>query len=246
MKKEISSLTHSLVRHVTLLRTDPAYRKTHQMMVIEGIKPVQEIPSGKIRQLIYLDEGIVRGLKADEKWQVTEPLLRKMSGMTHPEGVLAVVDQPAYMPLGDSKWVVALDGVSDPGNMGTLLRTALAFGWQTIFLLPGCCDPYNDKVLRSARGAHFHLKIAKGSSDELHKWVEENGVQSLVADLDGIKSEDVKKSSKRLLILGNEAHGPSEDVMQFSTKITLPMEGEIESLNVAVAGGILMYLLRKV
>ena len=86
--------------------------------------------------------------------------MKKISGMQTPEGLVVEIEMPKPAPLEGLKYLLALDGVSDPGNVGALLRTALALGWQGIFILDESCDPFNDKALRSARGATFRLPLA--------------------------------------------------------------------------------------
>lgn len=240
--KLITSLQHPLVKHLVKLRTDSRYRQEQQTLVVEGIKPIQELPS--MIKLLYTSScaDLAASLPGD-KWQVSEAVLQKVSGMESPEGMIAEVGFPPWRSLGQSRQVLALDGISDPGNMGTLLRTALALGWETVYFLPGGCDPFNDKTLRAARGAHFKLSLAKGTAEELQAWVKAESVQPLVADLQGIYPEKIPASLRRLLVLGNEAHGPSAAVHQFCQAVTVPMSQKIESLNVAIAGGILLYLL---
>ncbi len=241
--RSVTSLQHPLVKHLVKLRTDSAYRYASQVIVLEGLKPIQEV-STQITKLLYtpLCASFAASIPC-EKWQVTEAVLHKISGMTSPEGILAEIRMPPFVLLDKAKQVLALDGINDPGNVGTLLRTALALGWEAVYFLPGSCDPFNEKALRAARGAHFKLALAKGSAEQLHQWVLAQGVQPLVAGLNGSIPEEVAHAAKRLLVVGNEAHGASNSVRQFCQPLTIPMPGEMESLNVAVAGGILLYLL---
>lgn len=243
-ERSISSLQHPLVKHLVKLRADSTYRYEHQSLVLEGLKPIQEMSSSLIKLFYTADYASQAFNFSGEKWQITESILRKISGMTAPEGIIAVIRMPSFVELGKAKHVLALDGINDPGNMGTLLRTALALGWESVYFLPGCCDPFNEKVMRAARGAHFKLLLAKGSVDELKKWVRTENVQPLVADLEGKEPEHFSAAPKRLLVLGNEAHGASPAISKFCQPVTIPMSGKMESLNVAVAGGILLYLLR--
>lgn len=244
MKNEITSLQNPLIKHLLKLRTDSDYRHEHQALVIEGVKPVREVPSSSIQKIIYSDPSLIHGIKCSEQWLVTDSIMKKISGMVSPEGVLAEVKMPAFLSLAGCKSVVALDGINDPGNMGTLLRTALALGWEAVYLLPNCCDPFNEKVMRAARGAQFKLRLGKGTVDELMQLIKEKKWQPLAADIEGSSPEKIPLAKNRLLILGNEARGVSNDIAAFCTKVTIPMPGEMESLNVAVAGGILMYLLK--
>lgn len=241
----ISSLQHPLVKHLVKLRDNSTYRYEQQSLLLEGPKPIQEV-SVSIMRLFYTPAyaSFADTIKIPEKWQITEPILHKISNMPAPEGLLAEVRLPPFQHLAQDPLVVALDGISDPGNLGTLMRTALALGWEAIYLLPGSCDVFNEKVLRAARGAHFKLKLIKGSVEQLVQWVQTERVQALVADIQGIKPEQVTHAPRRLLVLGNEAHGASPAMQRLCQAVTIPMPGDMESLNVAVAGGILFYLLK--
>ncbi len=240
--QSISSLQNPLIKHLINLRNDREYRYSQKSIIIEGIKPVIEV-AGFIKKLICIESTAHIDIEVPEKWIVTDAIMKKISGMTSPEGVLAEVQMPTLSALKGVKSVVALDGINDPGNLGTLIRTALALGWEGIFILPNSCDPFNEKAIRAARGAHFRIPIALGKAEELKTLIEKNKLEPFVADLQGTYPEDLEKSSGRLLVLGNEAHGASEEVKRLCSKVTIPMPGEMESLNVAVAGGILMYLL---
>lgn len=221
---------------------DGDYRNEHQALVLEGYKPIQEV-SGHIKKLLISESAeALAHIPAPEKIVVSDAVMKKISGMSSPEGVLAEVQMPPFADYHQWDYMLVLDGINDPGNMGTLLRTALALGWDGVFLLPNSCDPYNEKALRAARGAHFKLPLAKGTTTDLEKL---KGFQPLVADLQGSDPQTLPAAKKRWLVLGNEAQGPSPLVKGFCQPVSLPMEGEMESLNVAVAGGILLYLLRK-
>jgi TrmH family RNA methyltransferase len=241
----LTSLQHPLVKHFVKLRIDSAYRHDAQVIVLEGLKPIQEVSTHIIKLFYTLPYASFAASIPCEKWQITEAILHKISGMSSPEGILAEIRMPPFVLLGKVKQVLALDGISDPGNIGTLLRTALALGWEAVYFLPGCCDPFNEKAVRAARGAHFKLALARGTAEQLHQWVLSHGAQPLVADLKGNAPEEVVSAARRLLVLGNEAHGASALIRQFCQPVTILMPGEMESLNVAVAGGILLYLLSK-
>jgi RNA methyltransferase, TrmH family len=242
-KKWISSLQNPLVKHLIKLRNDAAYRYEQQSLVIEGIKPVQEV-APFIKKLIYAENSSFPSLNIGEEWTVSDAVFNKISGMSSPEGVLAEVKMPSFSALKGLKFIVALDGINDPGNLGTLLRTALALGWEGAFILPNSCDLFNEKALRSARGAHFRLPLLKGTAQDLKQLINDNGLKAVVGDLRGCPPDQLSTNQGKLLVLGNEAHGASEEIKAFCTKVTIPMPGEMESLNVAVAGGILMYILR--
>lgn len=243
MKKVITSLQHPEVKHWTKLRKESDYRKENQRVLIEGKKLIAEFPL-KIFKIIKIS-SVVCQVESEETWEVTEEIMKKISGVQSPEGLMAEVAIPSPASLNQLTPILALDRISDPGNMGTLLRTALAFGWKGVFILNNSCDPYNDKTVRAAKGAQFKLPLQFGSESDLKKLVEANKLQAYVADLEGMAPEKISKTTPRVLILGNEAEGPSKGLLNFCKKISLPMQGEMESLNVSIAGGILMYLLRQ-
>jgi TrmH family RNA methyltransferase len=118
-------------------------------------------------------------------------------------------------------------------------------GWEGAFLVGEGCDPFNEKALRAARGATFRLPLRTGSWDELQALATENHWVPLVADLDGKAPSSFHEIKQGILVLSNESHGPSDAALRFCQKVSIPMSGKMESLNVAVAGGILMYALKK-
>jgi len=243
MTHTLSSLQHPLVKHLVKLRLDSGYREEHQALILEGAKPIQEM-KGDVQKLLYTPSyAPFASSFLGEKWEITDAILNKISGVISPEGVIAEVRMPPFVSIAQARRVLALDGINDPGNMGTLLRTALALGWDTVYFLPDSCDPFNEKAIRAARGAHFKLSLAKGTGDQLREWAQHHHVQSVVADIKGEGPGKLPIAERRLLVLGNEAHGASPAIRQFCQPITISMSGEMESLNVAVAGGILLYLL---
>ncbi|MCE2983230.1 MAG: RNA methyltransferase [Parachlamydia sp.] len=240
----ITSLHHPYVKHLVKLQKDNSYRQACQTIILEGAKPIKEVMPF-VKALIYTSAYLPHlTMHAREEWHVTEEIVKKITTTVTPEGLLAEVHMPRFSSLEQASHLLALDGVSDPGNLGTLMRTALALGWDGLFLLPGCCDPYNEKVLRAARGAHFKLAMRKGSLEELNRLVQKNQIQKLAADLEGRSPSQIPPAKKRLLMLGNEGRGLSGEALAGSLPVTIPMPGEMESLNVAVSGGILLYLLK--
>lgn len=245
MLKQITSVQNPLIKHLVKLRKNTDYRHEHKSLVIEGIKLVQEICARlPPKTLLVSDESLIpEGIRADNIFVVSEDVMQKTSGMESPEGILAEVPMPKPDPLQNKRYIIALDRISDPGNLGTLLRTALALGWEGAFILDEGCDPYNEKALRAARGATFHLPLATGRWKDLQNIIKKNQLTPVAADL---KGKDIKGFGHKggvLLVLGNEAQGISAEAKEICEKVTIPMPGEMESLNVSVAGGILMYSL---
>jgi len=236
--KEITSAQHPLVKHWVHLRQNSQYRKDEKRILLEGKNAVQDIAkSHSLQRLIIKDKANI--LDAEEIFLVTDAIMQKISGTEHPEGVIAELEMPQNRPLTSVKRVLVFDRIQDPGNLGTLIRSAVAFGWDGAFLLQGSCDPYNDKALRAAKGATFLLPIQMGSWDDLKKVITENGLQLVVAALEGAKPSPCRSIA---LVLGNEAQGALVPESFSPQKVSLAMQGPMESLNVAVAGSILLYL----
>uniref|UniRef100_A0A383WFA6 tRNA/rRNA methyltransferase SpoU type domain-containing protein n=1 Tax=Tetradesmus obliquus TaxID=3088 RepID=A0A383WFA6_TETOB len=164
--------------------------------------------------------------------------------------------------------LLVLEAVQDPGNLGTLLRCAAAFGWDAVWLLPGCCDPFNDKALRASRGAALRWPLAAGSLQELLELVQQRGMLLLAAHpedplqqqpgsspgdvkgVDALSGSNTASAGKQqqqqqpvCLVLGTEGAGLSDEVLAVATPLAVPMSGRMESLNVGVAGAILMFAL---
>lgn len=244
--RRVTSGNHPLVKHLVRLRQNRDYRYEHKSLVIEGIKPVDELGRHvRFKLIITYNEAMIPiGAEADEILIVNDTVMKKVSGMQAPEGLVVEIAMPEPASLEGLKYILALDGVGDPGNLGALLRSALALGWQGVFILDDSCDPFNDKALRAARGATFRLPLAWGSLEQLKEIVNANQLTPLVADINGTELSKLTDYKAVLLVMGNEAHGPSVGVKEFCQAITIAMPGSMESLNVSVAGGIMMYALR--
>ena len=177
-----------------------------------------------------------------------EKIIRQISDSLNDQGIIALAPIPDYKKYDDPpKRAIYLDGISDPGNMGTILRTAAWFGIKSIFRSPKCVDPFNSKVVRSALGAHFYFSHFEVTSEEkvLGDYTKA-GMEIFGSDMKGspIKSLNLQTAKGWILILGNEAHGLGELAQTFITStISIPGIEGMESLNVSVAGGILLHTL---
>lgn len=247
MNTKITSLQNPLVKHLIKVRQNTDYRYDHESVVIEGVKTVSEVGlSHPIKTIVVCDPSFIPPtIKADHVYIVTEGVMNKISGMKTPEGIIAEVSMPKPVSLKGKRRILVLDNVSDPGNVGTILRTALAFKWGGVFIISESCDPFNEKALRASRGAAFRIPLSFGSWEDVKKLVANDNLHPLVADLDGKDFTAIKPQNGVLLVLGNEASGPSDEAKKLCEKISIPMPGKMESLNVSVAGGILMYALRE-
>ena len=244
--KEITSLQNPLIKHLVKLRDDRKYRYEKKKVVIEGKKIVEELLLQYAQGFLFVTDPLLVPKEARGKdcYLVTKDILKKISGVQAPEGVIAELPFPPEADFEKVNYLLALDGVSDPGNLGTLLRSALALGWDGVFILNNCCDPFNDKALRAAKGATFKIPIKSGSWEELESIASKNGLIPLAADIKGDDAGKLDHLQKVLLVLGGEAKGLSEKTREICRTITVPISSRMESLNVSTAGGIIMYLLK--
>lgn len=169
---------------------------------------------------------------------VTPEIMEKISSVKTPQGIVSLCSMKEEKEIASNR-VLYLDDISDPGNMGTLLRTALAFGYKDVIVSKGCCSVYNEKVLLASQGAIFDLNISTDQDNILSNL---KGYSIYATEIKGSKNlNEIKASPKHVLVLGNEAHGVSEKILSLaSERIRIDIK-DIESLNVAVAGGIAMY-----
>jgi TrmH family RNA methyltransferase len=182
----------------------------------------------------------VQSAGAELLW-VTEEVVAALSETVTPQGVVAVVGQNQQPLPVQRSLVLILDGVGDPGNGGTLLRSATAAGVDLVLFGPGSVDAYNQKCLRAGMGAHFRLPLRQCATWE--------GVMALLGDLPlfvadaqaDLAYDQVDWQQPAGLILGNEANGPSPAARHASHPIAIPMPGAMESLNVAIAGSVILF-----
>lgn len=239
----ITSAQNAMVKYLFKLRTNHDFRQHEGSVVLEGATLIEEVSRIVTPKKLWVShpEAIPKSLKEFPHQLVTEEIIKKIAGGLHPEGIIAEFPLPKPQTFKDPQRMLVLDRVSDPGNLGTLLRSALAFGWDAVFLIRGGCDPFNDKVLRASKGALFHLPYHEGTWKEAQEWISKFSLTPVAADIKGMALRDFKIPSKIALILGNESQGISEEIRRASTGVTIPMKGKMESLNVAVAGGIMMH-----
>ena len=243
-QREILSLQHPIVKHFVKLRKSRAFRQTEKSALIVGTKLVKEIAAHFPLKTLLVERGAdLLRVNAAQVFLVTPGIMKKITGVEEPEPYAAEIALPERADISDKKFLLVLDGIADPGNLGTLMRTALALGWEGVFICEGSADPFNEKALRAAKGATFHLPICTGTHEELSQLIKKRKMSVYVADMHGtnIAREEIK--TPLALILGSEARG-----VQFAAKeahkVAIPMRPKMESLNVAVAGSILMYLMR--
>lgn len=235
----ISSLQHPLVKRLVKLRDNKAFRTQENSVLIVGVTLVSDVAARMpLKTLISVDP---LPFNAKESYLAPPNVLEKIINISSHDLVAAEVELPKQSSLEKCKTIVILDGLSDPGNVGTVLRTAVALGWEGAFLTPKTADPYNDKALRAARGAPLFLPLRQGSYEELKKLVQTNGMNVYIADVEGKKLTDVAFKKPLALVLGHETEGPSPETKALGQAVSIPMTNQMESLNVATAAAILMY-----
>lgn len=237
-------------------------RERQGLFVAEGLRTVEELLRSRLSlrglltapelqetergaALLALARG--RGLPVE---QVTASEFASAAETDSPQGVLAVA-AASERPLGelepsDSLRVLVLDAVQDPGNVGTMLRTAAALGATATFSLPGTVDLWNAKVVRSAMGAHFHHPTSSGTWDDLDAFRRARSVTVWAADAAGESIQGLRPPERLALVVGNEGSGLTAPSRARADRlVALPISAAVESLNVAVAAGILLYELRR-
>lgn len=161
-----------------------------------------------------------------------------------PQGIAAVVSLPdPRAAIGPFRYGLLLDGISDPGNAGTLLRSAAAAGIELVMAAPGTADLWSPKVVRAAMGAHFRLRLAREAKEkEIDRWAASAAVRVVADASAGLDYTDADLSGPLLVIVGSEAHGPSPNAVELANiAVRIPMAAGVESLNAAVAGSIILF-----
>lgn len=236
----IASLHNPLVKHFVKLREEKHYRWEQRSVLITGYKLVQEVAARRPPKQWIVTEPCPMFITGKVQ-HVTPTVMKKITGLPSPEPIAAEFPLPEPQSLTHKAPLLALDGIRDPGNLGTLIRTALALGWSGVFFLPTCVDLFHEKALRSARAAPFYFPWQIGSWDELHQIAEMGNLKTYIADTEGDSIQTLQPSSQILLVLSNEAQGVQSHAKKNGYTITIPICGDMESLNVAIAGAILMY-----
>lgn len=255
-------LSKARERQIRSLRQSKLRRRAG-LVLVEGIRAVSDTlaSSASVRYAVASPdlahhpggEELAHTLQraAFELHRVGSDVLRALSDTESPQGVLLVTEEP-LPELGepvDEVRVLVLDGVQDPGNVGTIVRTARAFGLDAVIALAGTADLWSPKAVRAAAGATFHVPSVHLTADALQRWTRAHEVPILVADASGtpvstLSSRDGSAMDRWALILGREGGGPGEAMRSAADRVVaIPMLGGGDSLNVAVSAGILLYSL---
>ena len=249
----ITSSQNSKVKWIRQLQESSRERRQAGVFVVEGVRLVEEalFRGWPARLILYSEEisergkSVVQGFlqKSVETYEVASSVLRSASDTDTPQGLLAVLQAQA-LPIPEAlDFVFVPDSVRDPGNLGTMLRTAAATGVQAVLIPPGTVDPFSPKVLRSAMGAHFCLPVLVQDWNSLKELVQRHALHSFLAAAGAAAVyTSVNFTQPLAVIVGGEAEGASQEAQLIANEtIQIPMSGQVESLNAAVAAAVLFY-----
>lgn len=249
---EITSTTNEKVKDIKALLTKKG-RTEQKRFIAEGIKCVQEaiLYAPKLIKIVLVDKNYLRAYENIIKqakmlgadiYTVPQHVLQAVSDVKTPQGVAAVLAFYEGRIEKDAKFLVALDNMQDPANVGAIIRTADAAGADGVVLSLDCADPYSPKALRASMGSIFHIGILKADLKQALNRYKEEGFTLCAADLSGEETLALENRDKICLVVGNEANGISGGVLDLcQVKARIPIYGRAESLNAAVAAGILLY-----
>ncbi len=252
----ITSAQNSKIKLARALLSSKKERTAINRFVVEGIRLAEEaIHAGLVPEIILYssalsDRGknLVANLDSSNNQieEVESSLLNRVSNTRTSQGILMILKTPHLEIPRNPDPVLALDDIRDPGNLGTILRSAWAAGFQATLLTPQCADAFSPKVVRAGMGAHFNLPIRTMEPQEIQifcKIHRRPPLLILLADLqNGQPCWDADLTAPLCLIIGSEAEGAGKSIRKITEKnIFIPMQGDAESFNAAVAAGILMY-----
>ncbi|MGO3732869.1 MAG: TrmH family RNA methyltransferase [Vagococcus sp.] len=252
--KSIESIKNERIKDIKKLEKKK-YRDSFNQYVIEGEHLVEEALAYQkhaIDTVIVTKEGLekyphlVSQFDDNKGLVVTEEILLHLSTLPTPQPIMAIVNKNQSTEIDrPTEHVLILDRVQDPGNVGTMIRTADAAGFKKVIIGQGCADVYSPKVVRSMQGSQCHLTIVETDLLEEISILKHQGYQLLGTELNeqAISYKNVIPSEKMAIVMGNEGHGVSRDVLnETHSNVYIPIKGQAESLNVAIAAGILMFM----
>jgi RNA methyltransferase, TrmH family len=236
-------------------------REKHSLFVAEGVRSVEELVRSKLKvrgalvapQLKSAPRGEALRRKLDEIGvevaEITEKDFRSAAETESPQGVIAIGEVPSRsldtLVIPDVCRILVLDAVQDPGNVGTIVRTAAGLGATATVALPGTVDLWNPKVIRSSMGAQFQHPAFHVDWETFWKFAEANGIELWAADAQGEPVDSGRAVRRLAIVVGNEGSGLNPEIRAKAHRtVSLPIAKSIESLNVAVAAGIILYELR--
>lgn len=249
MTEYLSSRQNPLLKHIKKLRSNRAYRCEQREFLADGTKLVEEALrwSADLRVLVLAQGVAVEGVPDTVRTVIVpQAVMNDLSRMETPQGALAVCGMPQERPFAVRPGMLALDGIQDPGNLGTILRTADALDVPVV-LTEGCADPYNEKTVRASMGAVLRTPPVQTSRAALTEACREAGVRlcvtALQQDAQDIRSVEL---SGCVTVIGSEGRGVSPELLEAAElSAVIPMSARCESLNAAIAAAIVMWQMRR-
>ena len=239
----ISSLDNKKIKNYSKL-LQKKYRDTDNLFIVEGEHLVKEAYQSKVLVEVIMCEGYDIDIDVPITY-VTYEVIKKLSNTLNPQKIMGICKKIENKDIGDK--VLILDGIQDPGNLGTIIRSSVAFNINTIILSNNSVDIYNDKVLRATEGMIFKVNIIRDDIVKIINKLKEENYIIYGTKVDG--GEDINNiisPSKYALVMGNEGAGVSNEVLSLCDKyLYIPMNKNCESLNVGVATSIILFSLNK-
>ena len=235
---EITSKNNPKIKEACALRMKKE-RIEKGLFLMEGLKNLEmALKYGEV-QTIFTSVGLPKIGQDIDTYKVNDDIIKKLAYSDNPEGVVFVCK--ALNPKKNKKdyhKIIYLDKINDPGNLGTIIRTAVAFNYDAVVLSPGTVDPYNEKALAASKGAIFAIDVFY---DDIDSYSSDHQIVVSALSCQAIPLSKAKKEKDLVLVLGSESHGVSSEIIAKAHQIVkIEMSDNIDSLNVAVAAGILM------
>ena len=244
---QITSRQNPLIKHIRKLCADAAYRREVGLYVADGWKLLDDaLRSGVVPQTVVAAEKAVLPALPPETRVITVPnaLMDSLSFTDTPQGVLFTCKIPTPPSVPErGRWLL-LDRIQDPGNVGSILRTAEAFGLDGVLLTNGCADPFSPKAVRAAMGATFRLTVLCRGDFQSPVGVHSTPLPLIITDMGGETVREFPRDC--VVILGNEGAGVSAELREMASRtISIPMKGKAESLGVAAAAAVICWEMSK-
>ena len=249
----ITSTSNPQVKHLLQLQKKSKARNEEGVFVVEGLRMFVEVPKERVEK-VYVSETFYYKKKHELSWEefpleiLSDSVFKHVSDTQTPQGVLCIVKRKQY-DLGtlldiENPHFMVLDNLQDPGNLGTIVRTAEGAGVDAVFMSRDCVDIYNPKTIRSTMGSIYRMPtIYIEDTVKLLELFKEKGIKSYAAHLDGKNSYDKEDyCTGTAILIGNEGNGLRDEVSnKADIWVRIPMEGQVESLNAAIAASVLMF-----
>ena len=246
----ITSTSNETIKYFISLN-DKKTRMNAKRFIVEGYHLVNEASKTNLLEaIISTDEKELKKINNVKRYLVNDAIINKIATTKDPQNILGIVKMLDHnitnlLPIikGNKTKLIMLDDVNDPGNLGTIIRTAAGLGYDGIIMSPNTVDLYNEKVIRSTQGVMFKIPIIKANLQEVIKLLKKEKVFCIGTALTNAKDvKHITKKDKFAICLGNEAKGISKEVLDnMDENVKIAMKNDVESLNVSIAAGIIMY-----